>query len=109
MGFTTVDFNRIGHTKDAFMLIEQAMQVFYVRDPSNHALSIALSCEAPQSRGFDASVNVEDQYLSSAHFHKFSTWAEDNDDEPNYHHGSNGEGVLLRKRRNKRKSTVTFT
>jgi hypothetical protein len=73
-------------------------------------LSIALSCETLRGKDYDATVNVEDQVLSSSPFCKFRTSVEDNDDEPGtFRHGSKGEGLLIRKGRNKRKVTVTYT
>lgn len=43
LGFTTVDFNRLGHKSDPFILATQATQVFYVDDPMNPGWSVVLS------------------------------------------------------------------
>ncbi|PKA50793.1 hypothetical protein AXF42_Ash017672 [Apostasia shenzhenica] len=43
MGFTLVNFNRIGHKDDCFILANQAKQVFYVEDLSNPQWSVFLN------------------------------------------------------------------
>ncbi|RVW63031.1 hypothetical protein CK203_062926 [Vitis vinifera] len=43
LGFTLVDFSKIGHKSDPFILASQAQQVFYVEDQLDPKLSIVLS------------------------------------------------------------------
>lgn len=44
LGFTLVDFNRLGHESDPFILPTQATQVFfYVSDPINPSWSVVLN------------------------------------------------------------------
>jgi len=42
MGFTLVDLNRLAYTDEPFIMASQAIQVFYVKDPSNEQLSVVL-------------------------------------------------------------------
>ncbi|RVW39643.1 hypothetical protein CK203_109990 [Vitis vinifera] len=43
LGFTLVDFSKIGHKSDPFTLASQAKQVFYVEDQLDPKWSIVLS------------------------------------------------------------------
>ena len=43
LGFTLVDFSKIGHKSDPFILASQAKQVFYVEDQLDPKWSIVLS------------------------------------------------------------------
>jgi len=40
LGFTVVNFNRLGHQSDPFILASQAKQVFYVQDQQDRNLSV---------------------------------------------------------------------
>lgn len=42
LGYTLVDFGKLGHKNDPFILASQAKQVFYVTDQINPKLSIVL-------------------------------------------------------------------
>ncbi|PKA66199.1 hypothetical protein AXF42_Ash006896 [Apostasia shenzhenica] len=43
-GFILVNFNRIGHKDDCFILANKAKQVFFVLDPSNSQWLVVLTC-----------------------------------------------------------------
>ena len=43
LGFTLVDFSKIAHKSDPFILASQAKQVFYVQDQLNPRWSVVLS------------------------------------------------------------------
>ncbi|RVW14944.1 hypothetical protein CK203_109760 [Vitis vinifera] len=43
LGFTLVDFSKIGHKLDPFILASQAKQIFYVEDQLDPKWSIVLS------------------------------------------------------------------
>jgi len=42
LGFTLVDFTKIGSKEDPFIMAYQAKQVFYVKDPSNERWLIVI-------------------------------------------------------------------
>ena len=42
LGFTLVDFTRLGHEDDPFIFATQVKQIFYVRDPIDSSWSIVL-------------------------------------------------------------------
>ncbi|KAJ9675314.1 hypothetical protein PVL29_024315 [Vitis rotundifolia] len=43
LGFTLVDFNKIAHKSDPFLLASQAKQVFYLQDQHDPRWSVVLS------------------------------------------------------------------
>ncbi|XP_021733066.1 uncharacterized protein LOC110699863 [Chenopodium quinoa] len=43
LGMTFVNFNKIGHKEDPFILSSQAKQVFYMTDPSNKRMSVVIT------------------------------------------------------------------
>ena len=42
MGFTLVDFNKVGYMDEPFIMAQQARQIFYVEDPCNSTYSVVL-------------------------------------------------------------------
>ena len=57
LGFTLVDFSRVGHEDDPFIFATQVKQVFYIRDPADSKWSIVLQSKR-RILGID---NVEDE------------------------------------------------
>lgn len=73
LGFTVVNFGRLGHQSDRFILASQGRQVFYVQDQEDSALSVVgftahkmnkygRSGEPDDMLEFDAPVDLQDQH-----------------------------------------------
>ncbi|XP_050902383.1 uncharacterized protein LOC127112997 [Lathyrus oleraceus] len=68
LGFTLVDLDKVGYKDEPFIMAAQAVQVFYVKDPSNTRWSVVL-----QRRNMNYSDENEDSTLDIDHNTSFST------------------------------------
>ena len=57
-GFPLVNFNKEGHRDELFILISQAKQVFYIKDPSKPNWSIVLTHKQTKFDTFDVCVTI---------------------------------------------------
>ena len=104
MGFKLVDFSRIGHKREPFILASQAKQVFYVEDPMNPKWKVVLSFNLRHDHGTDALENFD--HDMSTFTRGFNGRVDDDglDDEPNYLVA--GEGTWVEKSRKRKKWLV---
>jgi hypothetical protein len=90
LGFTLVNFDKVGNKNDPFILASQAKQVFYVTDPMDKKWSVVLSChrripdeEEVEFEGLDHSLisefgndveNVDIPNIYTRHDHDEGIW-----------------------------------
>ena len=60
LGFILVDLNKEGHKENIFILTSQAIQVFYITDPSDKKWSIVLSTKPKIITDCDCENNTRD-------------------------------------------------
>lgn len=71
LGFTLVNFNRIGFKSDSFILASQAKQVFYIEDPQDLAWSVVLATSKWEYlEGMDGSDELKDNVIQHQCFSK---------------------------------------
>lgn len=80
LGFTLVNFNRLGFKLDSFILGVQAKQVFYVEDSQDSTWSVVLSCPNKEFAQFMSSSEIEDIAPSHQSFTKGLPLMDLNDD-----------------------------
>ena len=98
LGFTLVDFRRMGHSDEPFILASQARQVFYVTDPSNAQMSIVIRtreryCNEENEEQFDVSgptLVVPEHDVDI------------NDDDVTFVRKDHKEGIVIEERKRKR-------
>ncbi|PKA60262.1 hypothetical protein AXF42_Ash008321 [Apostasia shenzhenica] len=106
-GFTLVNFNRIGHKDDCFILANKAKQVFYVQDPSNSQWSVVLTYN-PRffMEEHDNNITSQEMFVFTRSICK--NVYDNFDDIPNYHIEDGGEIELdiTGKRKNKKRKKL---
>ena len=68
LGFTLVNLNKVGYRDGPFIMVEQAKQVFYVKDPCNSTLSAVL-----QGRSIGISDHNDESILDICEMPAFTT------------------------------------
>lgn len=70
LGFTLVNFNRIGYKHDSFILANQAKQVFYVKDSLDSQWSVVLATPTREYFEYSRASEFEDTVLHHPSFSK---------------------------------------